>query len=49
MIVVIEIAGRESDVVGTAHLAHERLLPLHLHFLRVRAQIGDCKIQEKSD
>lgn len=44
MIIVIEVARREGNVVGTAHLSHEHLLPLHLRLLRVRSQIGDCKI-----
>lgn len=44
MIVIVEVARGESDVVAaTPHLAHQRLLPLHLHLLRVGAQISDCK------
>lgn len=44
MIIVIEVAGSEGDVVVTAHLAHEHLLPLHLRLLRVHSQISNCKI-----
>jgi len=44
MIVVIEVARCESNIVVATHLTHERLLLLHLHLLRVRSQIGDCKI-----
>ena len=33
MIIVIEVARREGDVVVTSHLAHEHLLPLHLRLL----------------
>ena len=44
MIIVIEVARREGDVVVTSHLAHEHLLPLHLRLLWVHSQISNCKI-----
>jgi len=44
MIIVIEVARREGDVVVTSHLAHKHLLPLHLRLLRVHSQISNCKI-----
>jgi len=44
MIIVIEVAGCEGDIVVMTHLSHEHLLSLHLRFLRVRSQIGNCKI-----
>lgn len=49
MIVVIEVARGEGDVVIATHLTHERLLPLHLHLLRVRTQIGICERKISSD
>lgn len=47
MIVVIEVTGRESDIVIPARLTHRRLFFLHLHLLRVHSQIGNCKISSE--
>lgn len=47
MIVVIEVARGEGDLVVAAHLAQERLLPLHLHLLRVRAEIDACESERE--